>query len=240
MPSKPLGDLEKLKFEEKEFISLLTLLIGESKYVQNHEAQGLIPEEAKVAAHVKKHLEPYIKDGSLVYEEYEYVKGRPNIKITYKGTDAKATIGIIGCHLDVVPANPEKWEVDPFKLTVKGDKLYGRGTTDCLGHVCLVTRLMAELGKNKPKLKRSVVALFIASEEGGGPGVGVDMVVKNNKIEELRNGPVYWCDSADSQPCLGTAGSIRWHLKVRTIAFPILFSHNILTTATPLYQYHKQ
>mmetsp|Transcript_21151 Transcript_21151/g.51760 ORF Transcript_21151/g.51760 Transcript_21151/m.51760 type:complete len:444 (+) Transcript_21151:69-1400(+) len=214
MPSKPLGDLEKLKFEEKEFISLLTLLIGESKYVQNHEAQGLIPEEAKVAAHVKKHLEPYIKDGSLVYEEYEYVKGRPNIKITYKGTDAKATIGIIGCHLDVVPANPEKWEVDPFKLTVKGDKLYGRGTTDCLGHVCLVTRLMAELGKNKPKLKRSVVALFIASEEGGGPGVGVDMVVKNNKIEELRNGPVYWCDSADSQPCLGTAGSIRWHLKV--------------------------
>ena len=29
--------------------------------------------------------------------------------------------------------------------------------------------LMAELGRLKPKLKRTVVALFIASEEGGGP-----------------------------------------------------------------------
>ena len=27
--------------------------------------------------------------------------------------------------------NPEIWECDPFKLAVEGDKLHGRGTTDC-------------------------------------------------------------------------------------------------------------
>ena len=32
-------------------------------------------------------------------------------------------------HLDVVHADPSKWERDPFKLSVEGDKLYGRGTT---------------------------------------------------------------------------------------------------------------
>jgi acetylornithine deacetylase len=38
--------------------------------------------------------------------------------------------------------------------------------------------------------------------------------VADKKITEITNGPVYWVDSADSQPCVGTAGSIRWHLKV--------------------------
>mmetsp|Transcript_21123 Transcript_21123/g.34678 ORF Transcript_21123/g.34678 Transcript_21123/m.34678 type:complete len:447 (+) Transcript_21123:1752-3092(+) len=212
--SKIEQEFKDVTFDDNAFVALLEKLISESKYLQNDPGQGLIPQECKSAAHVEEYLKPYIGEGGpLKFEKLEYEKGRPNVKITYQGSDSKETIGIIGCHLDVVPANPEKWEVDPFKLTIKGDKLYGRGTTDCLGHVAMVTMLMASLAKNKPKLKRTVVALFIASEEGGGPGVGVDMVVKHGKIKELHNGPVFWVDSADSQPCCGTAGSIRWHLK---------------------------
>ena len=120
---------------------------------------------------------------------------------------------MIGSHLDVVPANPETWLRDPFELSVEGDKLYGRGTTDCLGHVGMITLLMKSLAEARPILSRSVVALFIAGEEGGESGVGVDMVVKSGKIDELRNGTVYWIDSADSQPCTGTAGAMQWHLK---------------------------
>ncbi len=41
--------------------------------------------------------------------------------------------------MDVVPANPDEWTHDPFTFRVDGDDLYGRGTTDCLGHVALVT-----------------------------------------------------------------------------------------------------
>ena len=37
-------------------------------------------------------------------------------------------MGFIGSHLDVVLANPESWEHDPFKLTTEGEKMYGRGT----------------------------------------------------------------------------------------------------------------
>ena len=33
------------------------------------------------------------------------------------------------------------------------------------------------------------------------------------KLDNLKNGPLYWVDSADSQPCIGTAGAITWHLK---------------------------
>ena len=46
---------------------------------------------------------------------------------------------------------------------LQGDKLYGRGTTDCLGHVALITELFIQLALKKPKLKYSVVAIFIAA-----------------------------------------------------------------------------
>ena len=45
---------------------------------------------------------------------------------------------------------------------LQGDKLYGRGTTDCLGHVALIAELFIELAKKKPKLKRSVWGVLIA------------------------------------------------------------------------------
>ena len=46
---------------------------------------------------------------------------------------AGGACSFVGSHLDVVPANPETWNCDPFKLTVDpdGDRLFGRGTTDC-------------------------------------------------------------------------------------------------------------
>ena len=68
----------------------------------------------------------------------------------------------IGSHFDVVPADPETWERDPFKLTIEGDSLYGRGTTDCLGHVALITEMFIQLAELKPKVERKIVAVFIA------------------------------------------------------------------------------
>lgn len=35
----------------------------------------------------------------------------------------------------------------------------------------------------------------------------------NGKLKHLKDGPVIWVDSADSQPCIGTAGAMQWHLK---------------------------
>lgn len=37
--------------------------------------------------------------------------------------------------------------------------------------------------------------------------------VARNVADALKSGPVLWIDCADSQPCIGTAGSISWHLK---------------------------
>ncbi|CAN0173698.1 unnamed protein product, partial [Ectocarpus fasciculatus] len=133
----------------------------------------------------------------------------------FAGTGDK-TVTFLGSHLDVVPANPETWEVDPFHLTRDGDKLYGRGTTDCLGHVAMITDLMMELAMKRPTLSRTVLAIFIANEENGEiEGVGVDGLHSSGKLDELGigKGPIFWVDSADSQPCVGTVGNMQWMIK---------------------------
>lgn len=219
------ASLKDLVLDKEEYMSLLTKLIGESRHVQNNPRQGLVPCEAKVARHVLDVLAPYTTTadagdgGPLLIQQFVYKEGRPNIKITYPGTTTSATTtSFIGSHMDVVPANPETWQRDPFALEFDGtDKLYGRGTTDCLGHVALITLLLKALAVRKPVLERSVVALFIAGEEGGETGVGIDMVVLDGALEECKNGICFWIDSADSQPCTGTAGVLQVRVGVRLL-----------------------
>ena len=119
--------------------------------------------------------------------------------IKYPGTTDKIC-SFVGSHLDVVPANPASWERNPFVLTVEGDTLYGRGTTDCLGHVALLTDLLCTLAENKPVLKTSIVVVFIVNEENSSfVGLGVDQLAKEGYLDALKSGPLFWIDAADSQ-----------------------------------------
>ena len=49
--------------------------------------------------------------------------------------EGKEVVGI-HAHADVVPVNPDNWKLadgtrlDPFKVTLVGDRMYGRGTED--------------------------------------------------------------------------------------------------------------
>lgn len=207
--------LADVEMNEERFLGLLTNLIGEAKYLQNNPAQGLIPEEKKAADHIINLLKPYTKEngGVLEVEWVSFVENRGNVVIRYPGT-TDHVCSFVGSHLDVVPADPKGWERDPFKLTREGDLLYGRGTTDCLGHCALLTDLMITLAERRPKLKTTVVVVLIANEENGTlSGIGVDQMAKEGYMDNLKNGPLFWIDAADSQPCIGTAGAMQWELK---------------------------
>ncbi|XP_068305314.1 acetylornithine deacetylase-like [Pyrus communis] len=206
------GDLDK-----ESFISLLSKLIGESKYLQNNPPD-LIPQEDRAVKHVLDSLLPLSTTtggGPLVINHVTYFPSRGNVIVEYPGTVPGKILSFVGCHMDVVTANPEDWEFDPFSLSIEGDKLCGRGTTDCLGHVALVTELMRRLAETKPKLQSTVVAVFIANEENSSiSGVGVDALVKDGLLSKLKDGPLFWIDTADKQPCIGTGGMIPWKLHV--------------------------
>lgn len=204
-----------LTLDEEKYLDLLEKLIGEAEHLQNNPAQGLVPEEDRAVRHVEAALAGVTEaaGGPLRVERLTYVEGRSNLLLTYPGTGDKV-VSFVGSHMDVVPANPETWERYPFELTREGDRLYGRGTTDCLGHVALLTEFMRALGAARPPLARTVQVLLIANEENGLiPDVGVDAVHKAGRLDCLRGGPLFWIDSADSQPCMGTAGVVQWSLK---------------------------
>jgi len=87
--------------------------------------------------------------------------------------------------------------------------------TDCLGHVALISNFFKHLAVHKPKLKRSVVAVFIANEENSDiANISIDQMEKEGKLAFLKNGPLYWIDSANFGPTLGTAGMLAWQLTV--------------------------
>lgn len=206
-----------LDFNAKEFLTLLGNYVGQAKNLQNNPP-ALIPKEDLVADQVIDFLTPYstAKGGPLKIKKVTYVEGRSNVVIEYPA-DASAkedkTVSFIGSHMDVVAADPDTWTVNPFALTEKDGKLYGRGVTDCLGHVALFTSFFKTLAEKKPKLNVSVFAVFIANEENSSKmGIGIDEMEKQGELKRLKNGPVFWVDSADFGPTLGTASAMTWEI----------------------------
>lgn len=54
-------------------------------------------------------------------------------------TEARGVL--LSAHTDVVPVEGQDWSHDPFTLSVEGERLYGRGTTDMKGYLASMLAL---------------------------------------------------------------------------------------------------
>ena len=83
-----------------------------------------------------------------------------------RGIDNSKTIGIYG-HYDVQPEDPVgEWKTQPFRLTTKSGKLYGRGVADNKGHVIQnLTSIKRLIEVNK--LKNNIIFILEGEEETG-------------------------------------------------------------------------
>jgi len=94
-----------------------------------------------------------------------------------------------------------------------------------LGHVALLTDFLISLAESKIQLETTIVVIFIANEENSTfVGIGVDQLAKEGYMDELKSGPLFWIDSADSQPCIGTAGDMHTHFSSHIINI-LKFTH---------------
>jgi acetylornithine deacetylase/succinyl-diaminopimelate desuccinylase-like protein len=92
--------------------------------------------------------------------------GRGNIWARLKGGGAPALLLLH--HMDVVPADPRYWEVDPFAATVKDGLIYGRGTLDTKTLGIMELEAFLALHRLKVPLARDVIFMATADEEAGG------------------------------------------------------------------------
>lgn len=204
---------------EDRFVGLLRRLVALGERMQNAPDAGMVPEERLGADEVEALLRPHVDSGFLQLERLaaEGFENRPSLVITVPGTEPDAgTIGFVGAHFDVVPADREAegWNTNPFELVIdEGGTMYGRGVTDCLGHVALVTDLLVQLAETGARPRRTLRVVFISNEEEAPIAeIGLDWVVGQGYIDDLKRGPVYWLDSADFGPTVGTGGVWRWQL----------------------------
>jgi acetylornithine deacetylase/succinyl-diaminopimelate desuccinylase-like protein len=206
-----------MALDRNRFLETLGRLVALGDRLQNSVDAGKVPKESLAADVVLERLAAAVERGALRVERIcaPETPERPNLVVTLPGRTPE-TLGFIGAHFDVVPADREAegWTTPPFELVVESDgTLRGRGVTDCLGHVALLTELLCDLVAEGVTPKRTVVVVFISNEEESSvPGIGLDYVAARGGLECLAGGPVIWLDSADFGPTLGTGGIAAWEL----------------------------
>jgi len=115
--------------------------------------------------------------GANSFRTFDDEKKRVNLFATIKAkkTNGKKPI-ILSGHTDVVPVS-KSWSTDPFKATIKEDKLYGRGSCDMKGFIACTLAYAPIFSKSN--LDRDIHFSFTFDEETACQGAPI-------LIEELK------------------------------------------------------
>jgi acetylornithine deacetylase len=81
---------------------------------------------------------------------------------------------VLSAHTDVVPVDGQNWSTDPFRLTIKDGKAYGRGACDMKGFLACTLAMVPAMVK--ANLKTPIHLAYSYDEEVGCTGVR-DMLV---------------------------------------------------------------
>lgn len=85
------------------------------------------------------------------------------------------------CHYDVVPANPETWNSNPFEPVVSEDRVFGRGACDMKGTIASL--LFALRAMRQLNLKPSVnIQVSMTCDEETGGELGMIYFAENENI----------------------------------------------------------
>ncbi len=124
------------------------------------------------------------KLGATSFKTFDNEKKRVNLFATLKAKklNSKKPI-ILSGHTDVVPVS-KSWSTDPFKATIKGDKLYGRGACDMKGFIAC-TLAYAPI-YSKTNLDRDIHFSFTFDEETACQGAPI--LIKELKKKGIKDG----------------------------------------------------
>ena len=124
------------------------------------------------------------KNGVSTFRVFDDNKERVNLfgTIKAKNPNTKKPI-ILSGHTDVVPVS-KGWSTDPFIATVKGDKLFGRGSCDMKGFIACVLAFVPTLSKTN--LDRDVHFSFTFDEETA--CIGAPLLIKELKKRNIKDG----------------------------------------------------
>ena len=163
-------NLEEL---HKNSVKILTDLIG-FRTISGEDNSALI-----------NYCEDYLhKLGATSFKTFDKEKKRINLFATLKSKNTNGIKPIIlSGHTDTVPVS-KSWSTDPFKATIKGDKLYGRGSCDMKGFIACTLAFAPIYATTK--LNRDIHFSFTFDEETA--CLGAPILIEELKKRNIKDG----------------------------------------------------
>ncbi len=134
------------------------------RFDTSNRGQGDANPEAEAAEYVARYLEGL----GLTPITIESAPGRASVIARVPGSDSSLPALVLHGHLDVVPADPANWSVDPFAGVVKDGMLWGRGAVDMKDMCAMMLTAIGEIIRSGGLPRREVILAFFADEENGG------------------------------------------------------------------------
>jgi len=124
------------------------------------------------------------KLGATSFKIFDDEKKRANLFATLKAKKSNGKLPIIlSGHTDVVPVSRD-WSTDPFKATIKGNKLYGRGACDMKGFIACALAYAPIFSKSN--LDRDIHFCFTFDEETACQGA--PLLIAELEKKGIKNG----------------------------------------------------
>ena len=154
-------------------IKILSDLIG-FKTISGEDNSNLI-----------NYCENYLHNfGATSFKTFDDEKKRVNLFATIKAKKSNGIKPIIlSGHTDTVPVS-KSWSTDPFKATIKEEKLYGRGSCDMKGFIACTLAFAPVYSKTD--LNRDIHFSFTFDEETA--CIGAPILIKELKKRNINEG----------------------------------------------------
>ena len=189
-----------------------------------HSVPGLEEHNAGAAAWVVEQF----RAAGVPVEPFKTTDGSTSVIGVKEAAEGYPTI-LLYSHFDVQPSGVEKeWTADPWTLTERDGRWYGRGAADCKGHVVMhlaVLRALRELiDAGSEQLDKIGIRVVVeGSEERGGYGLE-DLL--HAQPELFRADTFLIADSGNDElglpsVCTALRGSAPVTVTLRTIAQPM-------------------
>ncbi|UBH06158.1 peptidase M20 [Leucobacter sp. Psy1] len=129
-----------------------------------------------------EYVADYLRGLGLEPGIFESDPGRASVVARVAGENQELPALVLHGHLDVVPADPENWTVDPFAGVVRDGMLWGRGAVDMKDMDAMILTAIAELLRAGERPRRDVILAFFADEENGGVYGAQHLVVEHPEL----------------------------------------------------------
>jgi len=118
--------------------------------------------------------------GTAAMERYEPVPGRVSLVARIEGSDPSAPSLCLMGHTDVVPANEQRWQRDPFGGELVDGFVWGRGAVDMLDTTASMAVAFKRLRDAGFRPRGNLIYFAVADEEAAGMH-GAKWVTENER-----------------------------------------------------------